>query len=330
MSVRKQGILLLLLSLLILPACQQSADESSSPSLTVRIGSFSEAIDYGPFLVAKSKGWFEEALQEQGATVSYQTFQSLAPINESFGTGRIDIVFEAAPPAIIGHSAGHDIRIIDISSSLNQEIVVHEGSNINSIANLSGQRIGVLKGTSSHYGLLQALQSAAVSSDELEIIDIQARDAKVAFQERQIDAWAIWPPFPEQEIVDGTARTIDGGETLIHSIMAARGAFVEQNPNLAQSVVDVVNRATRWMTNNPEEAQRLIASELNLEPQVVELAWPKHNWNANLGEAVVQDIQAKADFLFSQGLIANSVRARTLIAPLDTVSTTAMVEIETP
>src|SRR5215204_661423 len=72
----------------------------------VKIGSFFTAIDYAPYLVAKNQRWFEDAFQKAGATVEYTTFQSLAPINESFATNQVDVVFEAEPPAIIGRAGG--------------------------------------------------------------------------------------------------------------------------------------------------------------------------------------------------------------------------------
>jgi sulfonate transport system substrate-binding protein len=84
----------------------------------VHIGTFSIAIDYAPYLVARSKGWFEDVLKPYGMTPDYTTFQTLAPINESFATGRVDVVFEAETPAIIGRAAGIDIRITGISCSL--------------------------------------------------------------------------------------------------------------------------------------------------------------------------------------------------------------------
>ncbi|MEI6430347.1 MAG: hypothetical protein WCO45_18485 [Pseudanabaena sp. ELA607] len=39
----------------------------------VRISSFSVAVDYAPYLVAKNKGWFEESLEAKGVTVEYTT-----------------------------------------------------------------------------------------------------------------------------------------------------------------------------------------------------------------------------------------------------------------
>lgn len=78
--------------------CQRKATITS-----VRIGTMGDAVDYAPYMVAKSQGWFEEEFKKYGVQkVEYTSFQVLAALNEALATKEVDIVFEAEPPAIIG------------------------------------------------------------------------------------------------------------------------------------------------------------------------------------------------------------------------------------
>jgi ABC-type nitrate/sulfonate/bicarbonate transport system substrate-binding protein len=88
----------------------------------LKIGSFFVAIDYAPYLIAKSKGMFEKI--GGGTAANYTMFQSLPPINEALATDQIDAVFEAEPPALIGSAAGISVKIVGLSCSLVQEILV--------------------------------------------------------------------------------------------------------------------------------------------------------------------------------------------------------------
>lgn len=140
---------------------------------TFRIGAFSSGIDYAPYYVAKEKGWFEEALKEEGVGVDYTTFQSLAPINESFSTGRIDIVFEAEIPAIIGRAAGADVRIAAMLSEVKaDEIVVPKSSDVKTIADLKGKKIAVLSGTGYHYALIKSLGKHGLTRRDVTIVNM--------------------------------------------------------------------------------------------------------------------------------------------------------------
>lgn len=298
-------------------ACQDfgvSSNKNPSPTTNttttvkqVRMGSFSVAVDYAPYLVAKNKGWFDEAFKKKGISVDYTIFQSLAPINESLATNRVDVVFEAEPPAIIGKAAGINVKIVDISSTLTQEILVHSDSGIKTAADLKGKRIAVLAGTSSHYGLLKILGANGLKPTDIQVIDMIPPDAKNAFDTKQVDAWAVWPPFVEQEEISGTGRVLTQGDAVINSIMAVRGEFAQDNPELVKELVAVLQRSKNWIENNPTEAQKIVSNEINVPLDVVQKAWSKHDWSAQLTPAVINDIQAKADFLKSNNFIKNSV-----------------------
>lgn len=315
-------LLLAAVSLAALSGCRDAEPTSTADNpatsetqmgLVVRIGSFSEAIDYAPYLVARDQGWFEEALDSLGATVSYTTFEEAAAINESFATGRVDVVFEAEPPALIGKASGTDLRIPAVGASLDQEIIVPASSSARSVADLSESRIAVLRGSSSHYNVLSALQGAGVASEAVEIRDMVPPDAKAAFETGQVDAWAVWPPWTEQELVDESARVLEGSDARIHSVVVVRGEFMDRHSEIANAILRVVERSKQWIAANPAEAQAIMAETLNLDPAVVELAWPKHDWTASLTPEVLADIQAKADFLLEQGLIREAVDARSMV-----------------
>ncbi|MEL4896868.1 ABC transporter substrate-binding protein [Crocosphaera sp. Alani8] len=292
---------------------QNGTPNNNSSIKEVRFGSFSVAVDYGPYLIAKNQGWFEEVLEPKGIEAKYELFQSLPPINESLATDRIDVVFQAAPPAIVGKAAGIGVEIVGISSTLVQEILVSSNSTINSAKDLKGQKIAVLAGSSSHYGLLRILDNAGVKASDVEVIDLTPPDAKNAFQTGQVTAWAVWPPFVEQEEIAGTGRVLPQGDAYINSIMAVRSKFAQENPQLAQELVDVLERSKQWMIDNPDQAQQIVAQELSLSLEVIQRAWPRHDWTAQLTPEVVQDIQAKADFLLNTDFIQNQVNASELV-----------------
>lgn len=310
-SIRIQGFSVAILALLI-TACG-TTPPSSTPAVekkkldVIRIGSFSTAIDYSPYIVARTKKWFEEAFAKEGTKVEYATFETLPSINESLASDRVDAIFEAEPPAIIAKAAGIDIQVVGISATLVQEIVVPAKSNVRMIKDLRGKKVGVLAGTSSHYGLLKLARQAGLPDGSIQVIDLKPPDAKGAFETGAIDAWAVWPPWEEQEVVSGKGRTLTGGDAQIQSILAVSGKLAKVHPEAVCSLISTLDRAKKWIRDNPSEAQELIAKELNLPMKVVELAWPQHDWSAELSDTVKSDIQEKATFLRAKQLIAKAV-----------------------
>jgi sulfonate transport system substrate-binding protein len=287
-----------------------TAPQVSQP---VRVGTFSTAIDYAPVLIAKSKGWLS-AVVGSDAKVDWTTFQTLPTINEAFASGKLDIVFEAEVPAIVGRAAGIDIRIVDVGATLHEGIIVPTKSKVTAFSGLRGKRIAVLSGTAMHYGLLKILQSAGVPIPAVKIVNMAPPDAAAAFASGQIDAWAVWPPWPEEQVVDGRARFLPNGDATIQSVVVMRQGFIHERPALAKAIDDVIDRSKAWMSSNQEEAISIVAEELRIPDKVVRLAWPKHDWAATMSPEFMQDIDDKAHFLLSEKMIQKEVVASDIVA----------------
>lgn len=309
----RNKFLLLILSIVFFVSCNNTQKANIE---TVRIGSFFEAVDYAPYLIAKDKHWFEDSLGVKGIKVEYTEFQTLPTVNEAFATGKIDFVFEAEPPAIIGSASGIDIVIRNISCSLVQEILVPTNSKIQTIADLKGKKIAVLAGTSSHYGVLKMLKDNGIDAKDVQILDMVPPDAKAAFESGQVDAWAVWPPFVEQEEIAGTGRTLPRGDAFINSIMAVRGGFIKNNDAVFKTINNVFNNTKKWMVENPDSAMMIVSAQLNVPIEVINKAWPSHDWAATLNQKVIEDIQAKADFLKETKKIQNSVKVKDGLIPV--------------
>ena len=281
--------------------------EADTKSQTIRMGSFSTAIDYAPYLIAKEKKWFEAAFRADGIGFEYTTFQTLPPINEALATGNVDIVFEAEVPVIIGRAAGIDVRFGSMICTLTSEMAVPSDSTVASLSELQGKKIAVLAGSGVHYGLAQNLEQTGLSRESVEIVDMIPPDAKVAFETGTVDAWAIWPPWIEQELVAGLGRVLPDVKVPVQVVMAVRGQFADEQPESVAKIIGVLDRAKAWLAENPAEAQQVVSDTLDLPQEVVRLAWPKNDWTATFSPHVQTDLQAKADFLKKEGFTKKAI-----------------------
>ena len=281
----------------------------------VRIGSFSTAIDYAPMIVARSKGWITEALGLPANQVEFTTFQTLPTINEAFAADKLDVVFEAEVPAIVGRAAGIDIQITALGATLNEGILVRSDLSISSIRGLKGHSVAVLAGTAMQFGLVNLVKAAGIDLASVKQVNMVPPDAAAAFSSHQIDAWAVWPPWPEQQAISKAGRFIPESNCRVQSVVVMRGGFIRSG-TAAPNVIAAIRRAKVWLAANPAEGATLVAKELGLPEEVVKLAWPKHDWAAELTPEVTHDIGAKAAFLLDQKMIQRPVNLSELVNPL--------------
>jgi sulfonate transport system substrate-binding protein len=166
----------------------------------------------------------------------------------------------------------------------------------------------VLQGTSSHYGLLRTLTLAKLSPSDIDIVYMPPEQAQTAFESGRIDAWAVWPPFIQEEQVSGRGRVLTGGDAVIQSIMAVPWSLIKNEDEIARALTEVLNKTKDWMRMHPEESQTIVAKQLGLDINVVKAAWGKHHWDTHISDdRIVNDIAAKADFLYKQGALRREI-----------------------
>lgn len=95
--------------------------------------------------------------------------------------------------------------------------------------------------------------------------------------------------------------------------MVARSDFVRKNPQIAKALVDVLNSTRKWVIAHPQESQEIVSAELKLPLAVVQRAWKRQDWSSSLDQKLCNDMQKKADFLKTIGLVRNRVDVNTLV-----------------
>ena len=97
--------------------------------------------------------------------------------------------------------------------------------------------------------------------------------------------------------------------------MVARPGLAEDALAVYSALVAAIGKAKEFIRASPAEAKSIVATEVRVDPEVVELAWPRHDFTATLTQEVIADIQAKADFLADAGFIQQKVDVKDLVGP---------------
>lgn len=290
------AILFVLVASVSFLSCRNNGGPGTTQT-TLTMGTFSKALGNSPYHIAKHFKWFEEEPALKGVKITYTEYNDRPTISDAFSKGDLQVLFSAEVPSILCRAQGNDTRIVASSATVGQSILVRSDLPYKSVPDLRGKSLAVLQGTSSHYGLLKILKAFNLRESDVDLRYMPPAEAKVAFETNRLEAWAVWAPFVEQQEVSGKGRLVQGGDAVINSVMTLNAPFIRDHEAAARAVVSVIQRAKKWIQENPDQAQQIMAQELGLDPKVVQLAWGKHNWGAQLDDALINDIQEKATFL---------------------------------
>jgi sulfonate transport system substrate-binding protein len=311
--MKKTLVLGFILILLLAAGCSASktnATNTKEEKVTVQIG-IQQSL--GPLLLAKNKGWFEEAFAKLDVEVKWTEFQSGPPHFEAIASDRLDFGQVGNSPVIAGQAANISFKEISNTSDglKGNAILVKKDSPIKSIKDLKGKKIAVAKGSSGFNLLYRALDQANIKPDEVEIIQLQPDEAQPAFESGAVDAWSIWEPFITFQTVEQNARILENGETLnVYSpgFTIVRTKFAEEHPELVVEFLKVYEKAVKWQKENLEEAIALYAEAKKLDKEIIRQVIENNKpLNLPISKEIIQAQQETADFQYSMEAIKTKI-----------------------
>lgn len=264
---------------LTLHACTQAPTPSASPAASadappaepVKAANGSTLwIGYTPLYIAVEKGFFKEA----GIDLEHKIFSSTGEGNAALAAGRIESINNVTSETVAFAAKGQDFRIVQVAdTSLGGDGILARNS-VADIADFKGRQVAVEIGSVSHFFLLQVLEEAGLTGDDVEITNVTPDAAAAAYSSGRVDIAVTYSPFLKQandaqsdgRIIYDTSKM----PTAIVDVYIFNTQFVEENPQAVEGFVKGIFKAQEFLQTNKEEALAIAGKFLQLTPAEVE------------------------------------------------------------
>src|SRR5690606_18515465 len=288
------GVALLAVLPALLIACGDDDDSEAAELQSVTIGlTFVPNIQFAPFYVADSLGYYEEA----GLEVE---FNHHAVGADQFG------------PLVAGQAAR----------------VVPEASDIQPVAALTGKSVGVPGEYGATWiGLLALLDAAGLTTDDIDVqsIGFTQTSALLAGHVDAVMGYINNEPI-QLEMAGMPVRTFPVAEAvpLVGNGLVVTEEFLEEEPDTVRALVDATLRGVEYTLNNPEEAVEIakdyvptLTDDAQLQSALDVLTATLPLWEAGSGETLglseIADWEAMQALLSDHGLIEKQVDLNALV-----------------
>lgn len=256
-------------SALLLSGCVAGENQPAEPAAAAEGASVEgqtlniDFATYNPLsLIIKEQGW----LEAEGVEVTWVQSAGSNKANEALRAGAIDVGSTAGSAALLARSNGSPIKVIDIYSQPEwAAIVAGPGSDIADVEDLAGKTVAATKGTDPYFFLLQSLEEAGLSADDVTVENLQHADGWAALQNGSVDAWAGLDPIMAGAEEAGASLIYRNVDFNSYGFLNATESFIEEKPEVAQLVVDAYERAREWAEENPEETAEILAEVAGLD-----------------------------------------------------------------
>ena len=265
-------------------------------------------------LVARHLGLVERRFP--GTSVRWVEFTAGPQLLEALGAGSLDFGMTGDTPPIFAQAAGRDIRYVghEPPKPRSSAILVLPESNISSLSALRGKRIAFQKGSSAHYLLLRALEKGGLRFGDIQPVYLAPADARAAFENHSIDAWAIWDPYWAAAARSTRARVLTTAEGLAddNTFYESSRELAEGRPEVIQGLFEAINDAAQYVSTRQSEVSGWVAAATGLEPEAATTFLSRRPLSpvSELSPAVVEGQQAIADAFARAGLIPHQIKIR--------------------
>lgn len=271
--------------------------------------------------VAQAEGWYDA---EMGVEVNWREFDSGVEMATAMVAGEVEISYSMGIiPFMVAVSGGAPLTAVGIavSYSENDNCVVHSKAAIDkaNAHELEGKKIAVPLGTVTHYKLLRTLESLAVDTSGLQLVDMVSAEGEKALARGEVTMACGWGGALRRMGSHGrvlmTANEQEKIGIRVFDVIVVTDELAEKHPDLVTTFLQVSDRAADYLDDNPDAARPIIAKAAGLslkESNIILSLFQFYTRSAQLsqtwlGGGVQAFTKEVADFYVEQGAMPKAL-----------------------
>lgn len=270
-----------------------------------------------PDVIAIREGYFKQ----EGLEVEWRRFALGKEGRDAMIAGSLDINSTAPTPFLIGLDKGIPFTAIAVNSYFcgTNHVVVRKESDINTVAQLKGKKIGVPKGTITEYVLLaRILPAHGLKTGDYEVASMpDAKDRIPSLIAKAIDAATLNDPFVAAGEHEGLIRSLENfcKYDPLPFMVTATNKIVKDNPEAVVAYLRGWLRAVKLLKDDPVKAATVYAEEQkslgrDIPVAVLDKALRRMKWEPDLTAEMDRYLADQA-----KDLVAGTIEGRIKAVP---------------
>lgn len=263
------GILGVCLVILLVSAFHIFSNPAPKTNL-ISVGYPMAYIDCAPFIVAYTKGFFNE----HNVTIETVPLNSGNEVKLALSAGQIDIAFGSAAIFFIPISKGVPIKIIAPMSFNHRYLYVRPDNKIRTFEDLIGKTIAISTGGINEYEIRRVLKKENIDATKINFVSIEKVNRPIALMEKKIVHAVIASQHDVAKYSELGAVLLEEWGTKGYdsqdrpeAIIAIDEEFKRSDPQLVEQFIDALIEGHEFIKSNPEEAAEIVSSYIKNESE---------------------------------------------------------------
>lgn len=271
---------------------------------------------FAPYYVAREAGIFAR----NGLDVTVNTGPSGSAMVAFLIGSQINSAYGAEQAGVSAHVRDPNVVAVAEGTALLRWISVL-GRNVENMDALKGKRVGVARGTGSETFWLSVVSKLNLNPADYTIVNVEAPEMVAALERGNIDAFAVWEPWPTRALrAIPNTKILLSNETIqiVRNFVYMNKGWAEANMEATQRLMRSLIQAQELCAANPADAAQHVSRFLRLDRALVADLMTKVEYKMNLTPDSASNIQLAIDQLRGMNQLARPVTVNDVIwkAPL--------------
>lgn len=268
---------------------------------------------FAPYYVAREGGFF----QRNGLDVTVNTGPSGSAMIAFLVGNQINSAYGAEQAGVSAHLVDPNVVSVAEGTALLRWISVL-GRNVASMDELKGKRVGVARGTGSETFWLSVVSKLNLNPADYTIVNVEAPEMVAALERGNIDAFAVWEPWPTRAMraIPNTRILVSNEQIqIVRNFVYMNKGWAEANQEATQRLMRSLIQAQEFCAANPAEAAAQVARFLRQDRAFIAELMTKVEYRMNLTSDSVANIQLAIDQLRGMNRLSREVTPAQVIWP---------------
>ena len=267
-----------------------------------------------PLFVADSQGYFAA----EGVQVRLRECLGGQRCIKLVFDGEVQVGTASELPVMFNAFDRRDFAVIAtfVSSDRDIKLVARKSAGITGPRDLTGKRIGMVKGTSAQYFLDAYLLFNGIEPARVTLVPLAPEQVPQALARREVDVVAIWEPFAylAKTLLGADAMVMDSPRiyTETFNLVVLRSLAAAREADLVK-MLRAIERAQQFIRQQPGQAQAILKERIHVDQGFIDATWGDFDYRLGLDQSLVSTLEGQARWAQREGHVQADLKPPTFL-----------------
>jgi NitT/TauT family transport system substrate-binding protein len=272
--------------------------------------------------------YFYEKFLPAGYKVEVVPFESPTDGKNAVVTGSVDFGIYGLAAATLGAAGGEPVVVIGAACNRGMAVVSGAKSNISSIKDLKGKKVGIWPGSTQEVVILDRLAAEGMSIKDIKPIRVSFSDMAPALARGDLDAYVGAEPGPGISLANGTGKIVEYPYSTptgsLNMVLTTRQEMIKKNPELVRTLLAIHRKASEYAMSHRDEFVAMAMKKLGQKKPSIEKAAPNVELTWNIDDLFLKQANYYGTQMLGKKQIRQLPDYKTFIDPSFVKATAAM------